>query len=94
MKMIVVNTEDSISGDLSRELINHDFRVTNLSATGGFFRGGITTLMIGIQDHLLEDALTLIKEKTKNHPDYKKECTTIYVLNSTFINTVRSGESL
>ena len=80
MKMIVVNIDDAISSDLSEELIGANYRVTHLAATGGFLRGGSTTLMIGVQDHFLQDALNLVRNKIKNHPNYEKECTTIYVL--------------
>lgn len=80
MKMIVVNVDDSVSGELSKTLIEASYRVTRLAATGGFLRGGATTLMIGVEDDLVDRALEIIRVKIKNHPNHEKDSASIYVL--------------
>ena len=90
MKMIMVNLDGSISGDLSRELIKANFRVTHLGSSGGFLRSGVSTLMIGVEDDLLQDALILIRDKIRKHPDYEENCGTIYVLKSKIVNEIHS----
>jgi len=80
MKMIVANIGDTVSSDLSESLIKANYRVTQLAATGGFLRGGATTLMIGVEDDLVQDALEMIRNTIKNHPSYVENVATIYVL--------------
>ncbi len=80
MRMIIANIDDSLCGDLSEILINANYRVTRLAATGGFIFGGATTLMIGVEDELVKEALQIIRDNIKNHPDYKENIATIYVL--------------
>lgn len=81
MKMIVTIVSDSISSDLSETLIDADYRVTSLTTTGSFFHSGATTLMIGVEDELVQDALQIIRKTVNNHPNYEENSATIYVLN-------------
>lgn len=80
MRMIIANIDDSISADILENLINANFRVTQLAATGGFLRGGATTLMIGVEENLVKNALEVLRENILNHPDYEENIATIYVL--------------
>ena len=58
-----------------------NYRVTQLATTGGFLRGGATTLMIGVDDDLVDDALHLIRENVKGESEPDKIQATLYVLN-------------
>ncbi len=62
MKLLfaVIQNEDNKS--LTRALIEHNISVTRISSTGGFLRGGNTTLMIGVPEDKLSSALDTIKE--------------------------------
>lgn len=91
MKMILANTDDAVSSDLSDSLIQANYRVTHLAATGGFLRGGATTLMIGVEDELVEEALKIIRQYIKNHPNYEKDIATIYVLDVNNYNRLFDG---
>ena len=61
MKMItaIVNKKDT--ADVCRSLTDNGFEFTKLATTGGFLRDGNTTLLIGVQDDKLQDALEVIR---------------------------------
>lgn len=65
MKLIVCIVQDQDSGNLIEDLTEKDFRVTKLASTGGFLRAGNTTLLIGLEDELVDEALEIIKENSK-----------------------------
>ena len=81
MKMIMAIVEDHFSDATSSALVNANFRVTRLASTGGFFREGATTLMVGVEDEKLEEALELIREQIPLSTETDKIQATIYVLN-------------
>ena len=81
MKMIIAIMEDQFTEATSSSLVKADFRITRLASTGGFFREGATTLMIGVEDDLLETALELIREQIPISNNPEKIHATIYVLN-------------
>jgi uncharacterized protein YaaQ len=88
MKMIVAIIEDDQSEIVSKALLAANFRVTQLATTGGFLRGGATTLMIGAEDDLVEQALQIIREQIPSSDDSQKPCATLYVLNVRSFNRV------
>ena len=79
--MIIAIMEDQFTEATSRSLVEANFRITRLASTGGFFREGATTLMIGVEDHQLDIALELIREQIPFSDNPDKINTTIYVLN-------------
>lgn len=62
MKLLFAVIQNDDSKNLTRALIEHDISVTRISSTGGFLRGGNTTLMIGVADEKLQTALDTIRE--------------------------------
>jgi uncharacterized protein YaaQ len=55
--------------------------VTGIASTGGFLRRGKTTLMIGLEDDQVENALTLIRGAVSATPqDQKESRAVIFVL--------------
>lgn len=62
MKMIVAILRDEDSENVIQALIVANLRVTRIASTGGFFRRGVTTLMIGLENNLVEDAIHIIRE--------------------------------
>jgi uncharacterized protein YaaQ len=68
MKLIFAIVQDEDSGRLVSVLMKEGFGVTKLATTGGFLRSGNTTLIIGIEDEKLDEALGLIEKvcKTRN----------------------------
>lgn len=62
MKLLFAVVQNEDNKVLTRALIEHEISVTRISSTGGFLRGGNTTLMIGVPDEKLTIALDTIKE--------------------------------
>jgi uncharacterized protein YaaQ len=83
MKMIVAIIENNLSEKVSKALISEGFRLTRLASTGGFLREGATTLMVGVEDEELENALGIIRQQTPSTGEAGKIHATIYVLNVT-----------
>ena len=68
---------------LTRALIDNEISVTRISSSGGFLRGGNTTLMIGIDEERLQLALDTIKE-------YSRRRQAITVPSTSLPNTIGS----
>jgi uncharacterized protein YaaQ len=81
MKMIIAIVDDAIRGDISRNLLEANYRVTQLATTGGLLHNGATTLMVGVEDELVEKALQIIRKSVPKSPDQNKNQATLYVLN-------------
>lgn len=62
MKLIVaiVNSEDAPA--VLSELTSASFGVTKLSTSGGFLRAGNVTMLIGVEEEKVKDALSIIEE--------------------------------
>ena len=66
MKLIVAIVQDEDSGRLVSALMDKGFGVTKLATTGGFLRAGNTTLISGVEDEKLPDALGIIENICKS----------------------------
>lgn len=64
MKLVfaVVNNDDVTP--LIDRLVKAGFGVTKLSSSGGFLRAKNTTLMIGVEENKVDNALEIIKDKS------------------------------
>ena len=62
MKLIVAIVQDEDAGRLVSELMDRGFGVTKLATTGGFLRAGNTTLISGVEDEKLGQALGIITD--------------------------------
>lgn len=62
MKLIVAIVQDKDAGRLLSTLMNEGFKATKLASTGGFIREGNTTLIIGVEDNLVDRAIEIIGE--------------------------------
>ncbi len=62
MKLIIVILQDKDVPRLLDVLNEKEIQVTKLSSSGGFLRSGNTTLLIGVNESLVEDVVDLIKE--------------------------------
>lgn len=65
MKLVVAIVQDQDAGSLLVDLTEKEFRVTKLASTGGFLKAGNTTLLIGVDDELVEDVIRVIEENCK-----------------------------
>ena len=62
MKMItaIVNRRDA--GEVCDALTEAKFTFTKMSTTGGFLKAGNATLMIGVEDERVDEAMEIIKK--------------------------------
>jgi uncharacterized protein YaaQ len=81
MKMIIAILSDDDSEGVSQALVHANFRVTRIASTGGFFRKGSTTLMIGLDDELVEEAIDIIHENCNPSIEPGLKRASLFVLN-------------
>lgn len=81
MKLIIAIIRDEFSDDVLHTLVEREFRVTRIASTGGFLRRGRTTLMIGIEDEKVDEAINLIEGKCDPSHVSGTRCATLFVLN-------------
>ncbi|MDY3052421.1 MAG: cyclic-di-AMP receptor [Ndongobacter sp.] len=65
MKLLICIVQDNDVNPLMDEFVDHGYRVTKLSSTGGFLRSGNTTLLLGLEEALVEEALEVIDRTCK-----------------------------
>lgn len=63
MKMIIVIVKDQEADGLTQALTGGAFRVTRVASTGGFLRSGVVTLLLGVDDSQVDQAIGLIRAK-------------------------------
>lgn len=81
MKMILAILRDEDSENVSHALVKSDYRVTRIASTGGFFRRGSTTLMIGMADDRVDDAIHVIRQTCAPALEPGTRRATLFVLN-------------
>ena len=66
MKMLIAIVQDQDSHILMDELSERDFRMTKLASTGGFLKAGNTTILMGIDEARIPEALSIIENNCKS----------------------------
>lgn len=84
MKMIIAILKDDDIDNVVQSLTSESFRVTRVASTGGFFRKGSTTLLIGVDDDKVESAIELLRATTSSTPNEPKRGTVFVVPVSRF----------
>ncbi|MCK4726752.1 MAG: cyclic-di-AMP receptor [Anaerolineales bacterium] len=80
MKLIIAIIRDEDCDQVSQSLIQEDFRVTRIASTGGFLRRGMTTLMIGVEDEKVDQAIHLVGDNCNSAANQNVHCATLFVL--------------
>jgi uncharacterized protein YaaQ len=80
MKLIVVILRDNDNEPVSQQLIQQGFRVTRIASTGGFFRRGMSTLMIGVENERVDAAIDVIRQSTTPPVEPGMRRATLFVL--------------
>ncbi len=62
MKIIYAIVSSDDGNRVTAVLNDHNFGVTRLATTGGFLKKGNSTLMIGVEEEQVEEAISLIRE--------------------------------
>lgn len=85
MKLIFAIINDEDSPCLISEINRAGQRVTKLNSTGGFLRAGNTTLMIVVENDLLDTLLGIIRKYAKSRKAVVNSSVTPSVLGGTFM---------
>jgi uncharacterized protein YaaQ len=81
MKLIIAIVRDMDNDKVSHALTTESYRVTYVASTGGFLRRGQSTLMIGTEDELVEQALEIIRQNVSQPTESDPRHSIIFVLN-------------
>jgi uncharacterized protein YaaQ len=80
MKMIVCILQDNDKDQVVKALNDKDYQVTVLPSTGGYFRRGNSTLMIGTENDRVDQAITIIKENSQHPEEPGLKRATVFVM--------------
>ncbi len=80
MKMIMAIVRDADIDEILKALLENEFRVTRIASSGGFFRRGNATLMIGVDAKKVEEAIQIIREHCAQTLDLAVKHATVFVL--------------
>jgi uncharacterized protein YaaQ len=62
MKLIIAIVKDNETDAVSNALTSAKYRVTTIASTSGFLRRGLSTLLCGLEDEQVENALQIIRQ--------------------------------
>jgi uncharacterized protein YaaQ len=80
MKLILSILHESDKDNVSKALNDAEYRVTILPSTGGYFRRGNSTLLIGVEDKNVKDVIDLIRENCAEPDEPGLKRATIFVM--------------
>ena len=81
MKLIIAIIRDELSDPILKSLLKEEFRVTRIASTGGFLRRGMTTLMIGVEDEKVDQAIQVMRDSSDPATYQNTHNATMFVLN-------------
>lgn len=81
MKMIVAILQDEDADTVTKALMNSELCVTEIASTGGFLRQGSSTLMIGVDDEAVDEAIQMINTNCTPTVEPMQKRATLFVLN-------------
>ncbi len=70
MKMVVAVVQGKDAGPVTTKLVEKRFGVTRVNTSGGFLRETNATLLVGVEDDKVEQAISLIRETCKTRSRY------------------------
>ncbi len=74
MKLLVAIVQDRDRENISQALVDAGFRITRIASTGGFLRRGNTTMMIGLDDERVDEAIKVFQVHCSqpSEPNHKR----------------------
>jgi uncharacterized protein YaaQ len=84
MKLIFAIIKDDDVDNVVHALTTDNFRVTRVASTGGWFRKGSTTLLIGVDDEGVDAAIQVVRTNTTAEGKDQKRATIFVVPVSRF----------
>lgn len=82
MRIILAVVRADLVDTVSNALIQNDYHVTQIASAGGFLRRGNTTLVCGVADEDIDDALQVIRSVCNPNPEATEHCVTLFVLHA------------
>lgn len=79
MKMIIAILKDDDIDAVLQTITASGLRVTRVASTGGFFRKGNTTLLIGVENEQVDNTIQMLRAKTTPAQDGSKRGTIFVV---------------
>ncbi len=79
MKLVIAILKDDDTEAVVQALTAQDFRATRVASTGGFFHKGSTTLLVGVDDKQVDDAIKVIQKNTAPAEQGEKRATIFVV---------------
>jgi len=86
-KLIIVVVHKN-HDELLRRLLDAGFRVTQFSSLGGFLRRRSATLLVGVEEGRLDEALAIIRQTCPTPPGADEHSATLFVLNAGRLVTI------
>ena len=84
MKLIIAIVQDEDSSKLLSRLMQKGFGVTKLATTWGFLKAGNTTLLLGVEEERVDEAVQIVEAVCKS----RKQMTTT----TTAVGGITHGE--
>jgi len=81
MKLMIAIVNDEDYDKIARQLTDEEYRVTCIASTGGLFRRGSTTLLIGLEEDKINRAMEIIRENSASTEGPGTHKAAIFVLN-------------
>jgi len=81
MKMIVAILKDEDTDSVTDALVNLGLCVTRIASTGGFLRQGRSTLMVGVSEERVDEAIQVINVNCPPTVEPVLKRATLFVLN-------------
>ncbi|MBC7876746.1 MAG: cyclic-di-AMP receptor [Anaerolineales bacterium] len=72
MKMIIIIVQDNDADTLTQAFTANNFRVTRVASTGGFMRKGVVTMLLGVEDTQVDDAIKVARTALPSSADNKR----------------------
>ena len=79
-RLIIAILREADDEDVLKALLDANFRVTKIASTGGFWRRGTSTFLIGVEKDMVEFATQLIREHSAPAIDPGLKRATVFVL--------------
>lgn len=80
MKLLITVLGDQDAEPVLDALVEAELRATRISSSGAFLHRSNTTLLIGLEDDKVEQAIELIRNHTKPSDDSGQRRATVFVL--------------
>lgn len=80
MKMLIAILSDVDGEEVLKGLVQADFRATRISSTGAFLRRGNTTLLVGLDEERIDEAIEVIRTYSEEPEHSGQRRATVFVL--------------